>query len=174
MPTSVRILIADDNEVIRGRLSELLTGHDGWEVCAAVGNGRDAVAKAMELRPTLVILDLVMPEMDGLSTAREIGKVLPSAPIVLFTLHKFATIDLEAKKAGVRHVVEKPDVEGLLHVAEELVKMGPLESAQQETQLLAPVSGPLDAPGSPLALQPQPSEPQAGTNSDPESSAKPN
>lgn len=173
MFTSVRILIADDNEVIRGRLSELFTRHDGWEVCATVGNGRDAVAKAMELKPTLVILDLVMPEMDGLSTAREIGKVLPSVPIVLFTLHKFATIDLEAKKAGVRHVVEKPDVESLLRVAEELVKKGAPESAQ-ETELLAPVSGPLDAPGSPVALQTQPSESQAGASSGPESSTKPN
>lgn len=171
---SVRILIADDNEVIRGRLSELFTRHDGWEVCAAVGNGRDAVEKAMELKPTLVILDLVMPEMDGLSTAREIGKVLPSAPIVLFTLHKFATIDLEAKKAGVRHVIEKPDVEGLLCVAEELVKEGPPESAQREMELLAPVSGPLDAPGSPVALQTQSGESQAGSSSDAESSTKPN
>jgi CheY-like chemotaxis protein len=172
MPT--RILIADDNEVVRGRLSEFLAKHEGWEVCAAVGNGRDAVEKAVEQKPSLIILDLAMPDMDGLSAAREIRKVLPLVPIVLFTLHKFATIDLEAKKAGVRHVVEKPDTEALLRAVEELLKNGPLESAQQETELLASVSGPLDAPASALTVQPQPIESQASDHGDPKSSIKSN
>jgi len=179
MPT--RILIADDNEVVRGRLSEFLAKHEGWEVCAAVGNGRDAVEKAVELKPSLIILDLAMPDLDGLSAAREIRKLLPSVPIVLFTLHKFATIDLEAKKAGVRYVVEKPDTEALLRAVEELLKNGPLESAQEETELLASVSGPLDAPAallddptSTLAVQPQPDESQASAHGDSKSSSKSN
>jgi CheY-like chemotaxis protein len=177
-----RILIADDNEEVRDRLSKLLTSHDGWEVCAAVGNGRDAVEKAIELKPGLIILDLAMPEMDGLSTAREIGKVLPSVPIVLFTLHKFGTIDLEAKKAGVRHVVAKPDVAALVRTAEEIVKSAPSESAQEKTELLASVSGPLDAPASALlndstrlpAVEPELNQSQASARGGPESSTKPN
>jgi two-component system response regulator DesR len=172
MPT--RILLADDNEIIRDRLSELLTRHGGWEVCAAVGNGRDAVKKALELTPSLIILDLVMPQMDGLSAAQEIGKALPSVPIVLFTLHSFRGIELEAKKAGVRQVVSKNDVGALLHVAEELVKSGPPESAQVKTELLASVSGPPDAPITALTTQPAPSELQASANSDPETSPKSN
>src|SRR5271163_1536022 len=104
----IRILIADDNEVARGRLTELLANHDGWEVCAAVENGRQAVEKAEELKPDLIILDFAMPEMDGLTAAREIGKILLSIPIVLFTLHKIPVLDLEAKKVGVRQVVAKP------------------------------------------------------------------
>ena len=172
MPT--RILIADDNEVVRGRLSELLARHGGWEVCAAVGNGRDAVKKAMELTPSLIILDLVMPHMDGLSAAREIGKVLPSVPIVLFTLHSFSGIELEARMAGVRQVVSKNEVGALLRVAEELVKSGPSESAQVKTELLASVSGLLDAPTSALTMQLEPSEFQASANSDAESSPKSN
>jgi CheY-like chemotaxis protein len=179
MPT--RILIADDNEVVRGRLSEFLAKHEGWEVCAAVGNGRDAVEKALELRPSLIILDLAMPDMDGLSAAREIRKLLPSIPIVLFTLHKFTTIDMEAKKAGVRHVVEKPHTEALLRAAEELLRNGPLESAQEETELLASVSSPLDAPTallddptSTVAVQPQPDESQASAHGDSKSSSKSN
>jgi DNA-binding NarL/FixJ family response regulator len=172
MPT--RILIADDNEIVRGRLREFLASHDGWEVCASVGNGRDALEKAVELRPSLIILDLAMPEMDGLSTAREIGKVLPSVPIVLFTLHKFATIDLEAKKAGVRHVVAKPDTNALLRTAEELLRNGPLESVPEKTELLASVSGPLDAPTSALTVPPQPNESQAGEHGDSETSTKSN
>jgi DNA-binding NarL/FixJ family response regulator len=111
-----------------------------------------------------------MPEMDGLSAAKEIGKKLPSVPIVIFTLHKFATIDLEAKKAGVRYVVAKPDTATLLSVVDELVKSQPAESVQQAPDLLAPVSGPLDDPASRMAAQAQPSEAQGGPNGDVEGS----
>ena len=138
---ATRILIADDNEAVRGRLGELLATHDGWEVCGSVASGREAVEKAVELRPSLIILDLVMPEMDGLSAAKEIGKTLPSVPIVMFTLHKFATINLEAKKAGVRYVVAKPDTETLLRVIDELAKSQAAEPAQEGSDLLAPASG---------------------------------
>ena len=168
---ATRILIADDNEAVRGRLGELLARHDGWEVCGSVGSGREAVEKAAELRPSVIILDLAMPEMDGLSAAKEIGKVMPSVPIVIFTLHKFATIDLEAKKAGVRYVVAKPDTETLLRVIDELVKGQPeAESVQQERDLLAPASGPLDDPASRVTAQAQPSEAQGGGNGDLEGS----
>lgn len=167
---TIRILIADDNEAVRGRLGELLATHDGWEVCGSVRSGREAVEKAAELRPSLIILDLAMPEMDGLSAAREIGKKLPSVPIVIFTLHKFATIDLEAKKVGVRHVVAKPDTETLLRVIAELAKGHPAESAQQAADLLARASGPLDDPASKMAAQAQSSEAQSAANGDLEGS----
>jgi CheY-like chemotaxis protein len=166
---ATRLLIADDNEAVRGRLCELLATH-GWEVCGSVRSGREAVEKAMELRPSVIILDLAMPEMDGLSAAKEIGKKLPSVPIVIFTLHKFATIDLEAKKAGVRYVVAKPDTETLLRVIDELAKSQPAESVQQAPDLLAPASGPLDDPASRMVAQTQPSEAQGGANGDPEGS----
>ncbi len=165
---ATRILIADDNEVVRGRLGELLASHDGWEVCASVASGREAVEKALELRPSLIILDLAMPEMDGLSAAREIGKVLPSIPIVIFTLHKFATIDLEAKKAGVCHVVAKPDTATLLRVVDELAKSQSPESFQEKAELLPPVSGPLDGPAGAAINQPPPNEAQANAAGDPE------
>ena len=167
---TTRILIADDNEAVRSRLAELLATHDGWEVCGSVASGREAVEKAVELRPNIIILDLAMPEMDGLSAAKEIGKKLPSVPIVIFTLHKFATIDLEAKKAGVRYVVAKPDTETLLRVVDELAKNQPAESAQQGSDLLAPASGPLDGPSSSVTAQAQPSEAQGGASGDLEGS----
>jgi CheY-like chemotaxis protein len=167
---ATRILIGDDNEAVRGRLGELLATHGGWEVCGSVASGRQAVEKAVELRPSLIILDLVMPEMDGLSAAKEIGKKLPSVPIVIFTLHKFATIDLEAKKAGVRYVVAKPDTETLLRVVDELVKGQPAEPAQQEPDLLAPASGPLDDPASRMTTHAQTSEALGDVNGDLEGS----
>ena len=167
---AIRILIADDNDVVRARLGELLARHDGWEVCASVGSGREAVNKAVELRPNLVILDLAMPEIDGLSAAKEIGKKLPSVPIVIFTLHKFATIDLEAKKAGVRYVVAKPDSEMLLRVVDELAKAQPTEPAREGSDLLEPASGPLDDPASRVTAQAQPGEAQGAASGDLEGS----
>src|SRR5579864_2146576 len=164
---ATRILIADDNEAVRGRLGELLATHGGWEVCGSVASGREAVEKAVELRPGLIILDLVMPDMDGLSAAKEIGKKLPSVPIVIFTLHKFATIDLEAKKAGVCHVVAKPDTATLLRIVDELAKSQSPESFQEKAEL-APVSGPLDGPAGAAIDQPPPNEAQANAAGDPE------
>jgi CheY-like chemotaxis protein len=163
-----RILIADDNEVVRGRLGELLESQDGWEVCAAVANGRDAIQKAVELKPSLIILDMAMPQMDGLSTAREISKILPSIPIVLFTLHKFPTIELEAMKAGVRHVVAKPDAGILLRVvAEELLKDSLPDSNHGHVDLLASASGPLDDAASARITEPGPDATQVNeANSD--------
>ena len=127
---ATQILLGDDNEVVRGRLSEVLRAHDGWEVCAEVGNGAQAVVKARELNPDLIILDVAMPVMDGLSATREITRILPSVPIVIYTLHYSEWLVLEAKKAGARRLVPKSDVAKLMDVLEDLLrKKSPVESA---------------------------------------------
>ena len=63
---TTRILIADNNEIARGRLTQLIQSHDRWEVCAQTENGQKALLKATELKPDIIILDLAMPVMDGL------------------------------------------------------------------------------------------------------------
>jgi DNA-binding NarL/FixJ family response regulator len=124
-----QILVVDDNEVVRRRISETLKAHDGWEICAEVENGEQAVAKARELNPDLIILDLAMPVMDGLRATREIMRILPSVPIVIYTLHYAAWVELEAKKAGARGVVAKSDIAKLMDVAEDLLrKKSPVDS----------------------------------------------
>lgn len=125
----IQILLADDHEVTRRRLSELIQMHDGWEVCASVEDGLEAVANARQLRPDIIILDLAMPRLDGLSVAREIRMILPSTPIVLYTLHAIEALDLEAKKVGIRRVVPKPNTDVLLTVIEELVEERPRRKA---------------------------------------------
>ena len=127
---TAQILVVDDNEVVRGRISETLNAHDGWEVCAQVENGEQAVAKAKELNPDLIILDLAMPVMDGLRATREIVRILPSVPIVIYTMHYAEWLELEAKKAGARGLVSKSDVTKLINVAEYLLrKKSPAEPA---------------------------------------------
>lgn len=125
MPMPTRILIADDNEVARGRLAESIENHDGWKVCAAVENGEQAVAKATELEPDIIILDLAMPVKDGLQATREIGRIMPAVPILIYTLHDASWLDGEAKKAGARRVVSKPNLEMLLSVLESLITKEP-------------------------------------------------
>jgi DNA-binding NarL/FixJ family response regulator len=79
-----RVLIADDSELVRSGLHELIEDHAGW-VCAEAVNGRDAITKTQDLAPDIMILDLLMPVLDGLQAARAISKLLPDLPILLCT-----------------------------------------------------------------------------------------
>jgi DNA-binding NarL/FixJ family response regulator len=123
-----RLLIADDNASVRRMLRALLETHDGWQICGDAENGLEAVAKAKELRPDLIILDLAMPVMDGLRAAREISAALPGVPILIHTLHNAPGVELEAKKAGARKIINKTeDADELLRAIEEA-----LESTSQQ------------------------------------------
>jgi len=93
--------------MVRKMLRALLETHADWQVCAEAANGLEAVEKAAELKPDAIILDLAMPEMDGLHAAREILSNSPTLPILLHTNHAFSTLALEAKKNGIREVINK-------------------------------------------------------------------
>ncbi len=93
---------------MRAALHALLKSAGSWEIVDAE-NGVQAVGKAQELRPNLIILDLVMPVMDGLNAARQISKVLPEIPILMHTMHWSAQVEVEAQKVGVRKVISKAD-----------------------------------------------------------------
>jgi two-component system, NarL family, response regulator NreC len=118
MPT--RILIADDNPAVRTALRRLLEGDQQWEV-TDVENGQQAVAKAQELKPNIIILDLVMPVMDGLVAARKLSKALPDIPLLMYTMHWSPQVQLEAQKVGARKVVSKTDSKGLVAAIQELL-----------------------------------------------------
>ena len=105
----VRILIADDQELILKVLRVLIERHADWQVCGEAKDGREAVVKAMQLKPDVIILDLAMPIMDGVRAAREISRAMPALPILMHTMHSSETLALEAKKAGVRQIVTKGD-----------------------------------------------------------------
>jgi DNA-binding NarL/FixJ family response regulator len=109
-----RILIADDNATVRRGLRNLIEHHDGWGVCGEAINGRDAIAKARELQPDILVLDLVMPEMNGLDTARELAKVEPEVPILLCTVQLSSYVVREAEKAGAQGTVSKSRVREII------------------------------------------------------------
>ena len=115
---AIRILIADDNALVRRALAQALYSRGHWEITQAE-NGEEAVAKAKEQKPDLIILDLAMPGMDGIRAARIINLYLPNVPIILHTLHWTPRVAVEALKAGVRKVVAKSDSATILLAVEE-------------------------------------------------------
>src|ERR1700681_2242509 len=88
-------------------IRSLLEANPEWEVCGEAVNGQEALARANELHPDVIVLDLAMSGVNGLRAAQEITKVLPSVPIVLYTLDSSTQVELEAKKRGRRKVVAK-------------------------------------------------------------------
>jgi DNA-binding NarL/FixJ family response regulator len=101
-----RILIADDSEFLRTHLREFLQ-RPGWFLCGEAANGRQAVLMASQLKPDVIVLDFAMPMLNGIGAAREILKVLPSVPIVLYTLHRNPQLERDAIEAGIRKVISK-------------------------------------------------------------------
>lgn len=122
----IRILIADDNASVRAAMRQvLLYAGDHWEIAEAE-NGSQAVALAHELKPNLIIIDLVMPLMDGLTAARKITRDMPHIPILMHTLYPFPQVKLEAEKVGMR-VVPKSDGQGLVSAVERVLNSQKLD-----------------------------------------------
>jgi DNA-binding NarL/FixJ family response regulator len=120
--TPARILIADDSSSVRSIIRKLVESHSNlWKVCAEAANGAEAVRKVMELKPDLVIIDLQMPVLDGISASARIAKSLPRTPILINTIYKSDYVDFEAKNAGVREVISKGEPGRLLKALEALL-----------------------------------------------------
>ncbi len=106
----LRILIADDHEIIRRGLRNVLEQHEGWQICGEASNGRQAVEIAQKTLPNVVLLDLSMPEMNGLEATRAIKKALPSTEVLIFTVHETEDLVRDVLAAGARGYLLKADV----------------------------------------------------------------
>lgn len=104
-----RILLADDHDVVRAGLREMLNAREGWEVCGEAANGRAAVELALRLKPDVAVLDLTMPELNGLEATRQIRKELPQTEVLIFTMHETEQLIREVLAAGARGYVLKSD-----------------------------------------------------------------
>lgn len=105
----VRILIADDHEVARQGIRALLEGHSGWEVCAEAKDGREAVELASSVNPDLILLDIGMPNLNGLEAARQILAASPQVPILILTMLDSDHVVREVLRAGARGFLLKSD-----------------------------------------------------------------
>ena len=106
---SLRILIADDHEVVRRGLHSLLEGQAGWQVVGEAITGREAVDRVAQLKPDVVVMDISMPEMNGLEATRQILKSLPKTEILILTMHESEQVVREVLEAGARGYVLKSD-----------------------------------------------------------------
>ena len=123
---SLRILVADDHESVRKGVCVILGTRGDIEVCGEAANGREAIDKALELKPDLIILDVTMPIVSGIDAAEMIRKTLPSVPILFLSMHQGRQIIAEAKRIGVRGYVKKSDAAAtLLNAVDALLRNEP-------------------------------------------------
>jgi DNA-binding NarL/FixJ family response regulator len=105
----LRILVADDHEVARQGIRSLLENHAGWQVCGEARDGREAVDFANQLKPDVLLLDIGMPNLNGLDAARQILATLPEARILILTIHDSEQVVREVLAAGARGFLLKSD-----------------------------------------------------------------
>lgn len=108
--TVVRILVADDNPAIRKCLRGLLENHDDWRVCDEATNGKEAVEHFRKTKPDLIVIDLQMPEMNGLEASRQITRQSPATPILMVSIHSSKELSEEARKVGIRGTCGKANI----------------------------------------------------------------
>jgi DNA-binding NarL/FixJ family response regulator len=105
----LQILVADDHEVARRGIRAVLESHSGWEVCGEARDGREAVELATSLHPDVVLLDVGMPNLNGLEAARQILATLPDCAILILTMHDSDSVIREVLRAGARGFLLKSD-----------------------------------------------------------------
>jgi DNA-binding NarL/FixJ family response regulator len=108
---SLRILVVDDHAVVRRGVRSLLESHEGWEVCGEATNGRDAVEQSRQLRPDVVVMDLSLPELNGLDATRQILKDGPGIEVLVLTMHHSEELARDVLRAGARGYIMKSDAD---------------------------------------------------------------
>jgi DNA-binding NarL/FixJ family response regulator len=104
-----RVLVADDSEAVRKVIRAYLQDRRDIEICGEAANGRDAIELALTQKPDVLILDVVMPELNGIEVATLARQALPEAKTILFTMYGAAIGPHLAKAAGVHVILAKPD-----------------------------------------------------------------
>jgi DNA-binding NarL/FixJ family response regulator len=151
-----RVLIADDSPAVRKTLRHLLQADTAWEIIDAE-DGETAIARALEFRPDVIILDLAMPVKDGLSAAREISQALPEAAILMYTMHWTPHLEQEAQKCGVRKLVSKSESAVLLsEVHNLLAAKGDAGRKGEDASVDTAASGPQSTPAEISFSDPRP------------------
>ena len=116
---TLRILVADDHDLVRRGLKMLLEAHPGWKICAEAHTGREAVTIAEELRPDIAIMDISMPELNGIEAARKIRKVSPNTEMLILSMHQTDQLVREIIEAGAKGYIVKSDSDRSLVAAVE-------------------------------------------------------
>jgi DNA-binding NarL/FixJ family response regulator len=110
----LRILIVDDQPSVRRAVRTLLESQNGWAVCGEAGDGIEAIAKTEELNPDIVVMDMSMPNLNGLEAARAIHKEFPKSHVLILTLHDLPELATLVERAGAQGLVLKSDSNRIL------------------------------------------------------------
>jgi len=110
----LRILIADDQPYMRRAVKALLESQDGWVVCGEAADGLEAIEKTEKLQPDVVVMDMIMPNLNGLEAARRIHREFPDSHILILTLHDVPELTKLVRTAGAQGLVLKSDSNRLL------------------------------------------------------------
>jgi DNA-binding NarL/FixJ family response regulator len=153
----IRILLADDHEIVRRGVRQLLEDHPGWQVCGEARTGREAVDLALDLRPQAAVLDLAMPDLNGLEATRQIKRQLPSTEVLVFTMHDSSHLLHEILASGARACILKSDAaRQLVAGIETLLAHQPVGATPAATtpaaRLLRTTQRPSDGAAPPSAL----------------------
>lgn len=119
-----KILIADDNVLIRRGLRKLLQTHDGWEVCGEASDGQEAIQKSRALVPDVIVLDFLMPGVNGIEAAKEISEMSPKIPILLWSMYLSPQLFETARSAGISGILPKGNVNELFSGLETILNGG--------------------------------------------------
>ena len=133
----VRIIIADDHDIVRHGLRQLLDSQPGWEVCGEARDGRAAVELAGRLRPDVAVLDIAMPELNGLEATRKIRAASPGTEVLVFTMHEAEDLVREVFAAGARGYLLKSDaVRSIVAAVEAVVAHQPFFTSKVSAMVL--------------------------------------
>lgn len=115
--TALRLLVVDDHAVVRRGVRALLESRPGWEVCGEAVDGQDAIRKAADLKPDIVVLDISLPGLNGLEATSRILKESPESEVLILTMHHSEELAQQVIKAGARGYVLKSDADQSLVAA---------------------------------------------------------
>jgi DNA-binding NarL/FixJ family response regulator len=113
----LRILIADDHDLLRRGVRVLIESQSGWEVCGEAVTGREAVNKSEDLKPDVAILDISMPDLNGVDAAKQIRKTSPKTEVLILSMHYSDQLIREIVDAGARGFMMKSDSDRDLVIA---------------------------------------------------------
>ena len=119
-----RILVADDHPKVRRLVCDVLEGEEGWEICGEAATGREAIALTAAHNPDIVVLDLCMPELNGLEAAREIHARFPQTAILILTMHDARELIEEALASGARACLTKSNLQHLVEAVYGVLRQG--------------------------------------------------
>jgi len=146
----LKVLLADHHDVVRAGIRSMVE-QKGWQICAEAANGKEAVKLAIETKPDVVVLDLDIPELEGLSVTRQIKKHSPRIEVVIFTAHDNDHIVREALAAGARGFVLKSESgRKLMQAIQSASEHAPFFAARASEILLNTITKPLSRTDEPL------------------------